>query len=143
MPGTYGGVGADASALRIQRFGFRHIIALGGRDLTFFGQIVLHRVIAGSASFLLRAGRRKLRLSCIPALYPSNGRFSMPPWGKQPRMNDSNDPRKWRGSAPLPYYAIILGVLVIGALLFGTQYGRAKQNPIPFGAPAPSASSAR
>ena len=48
-------------------------------------------------------------------------------------MERSNDPRKWRGNAPVPYYAIVLGVLVIAAILVGTQIGRAKQNPIPAG----------
>ncbi|GAC1306229.1 MAG: hypothetical protein NVSMB19_18240 [Vulcanimicrobiaceae bacterium] len=58
-------------------------------------------------------------------------------------MNDSNDPRKWRGSAPVPYYAVILGVLLVAALIFGTQFGRAKQNPVSSGATsAPAASSA-
>jgi hypothetical protein len=56
-------------------------------------------------------------------------------------MNDSNDPRKSRGSAPVPYYAIILGVLLLAALIFGTQYGRAKQNPVSSGAPTTSPSS--
>lgn len=56
-------------------------------------------------------------------------------------MDRSNDPRKWRGNAPVPYYAIVIGVLVIVGLIFAVQYGRAKQNVISSGAPtsAPSA----
>jgi len=50
-------------------------------------------------------------------------------------MDKSNDPRKWRGNAPVPYYAIVLGVLVIVGIIVGTQYGRSKQNAISSGAP--------
>lgn len=56
-------------------------------------------------------------------------------------MKDHNeDPRSWFGDAPVTAYAIIIGVLLIGALVFGTQYGRAKQNPIPSVTPTARAS---
>ncbi len=49
-------------------------------------------------------------------------------------MNQSNNPRKWRGSPPVAYYAIILGALLLGALILGVQYGRSQQNANPSGA---------
>ncbi len=56
-------------------------------------------------------------------------------------MKSETDRRK-SGVPPVPSYAIILGVLVIAALIFGVQYGRAKQNPISSGAPTARVSSA-
>ncbi|GAC1304640.1 MAG: hypothetical protein NVS2B3_01280 [Vulcanimicrobiaceae bacterium] len=56
-------------------------------------------------------------------------------------MDNSNDPRKWRGNAPVPYAAIVLGILVIVGLFAAVQFGRAKQNPVSSGAPTTSPSS--
>lgn len=126
--------------LRIHLLRLRDVLALGGRDLSFLGEVVLHGVITGGEIFLLRTGRGSLfRIHgsfCFHgSIVPERRRFGAPSIGELQYMDKSNDPRKWRGNAPVPYYAIVLGVLVIAAIIFGTQVGRAKQNPISSGAP--------
>jgi len=57
-------------------------------------------------------------------------------------MNKSNDPRNLRGTAPVPYAAIVIGVLILLGVIAGVLYGRRAQNPVPSAvtSPAPGAS---